>query len=38
MVLYGITIISLVEELWVEDPELLALFFADDATFDGSVQ
>ena len=35
MVLYGITLIPLVEELRAADPGLLLPFYADDAVFDG---
>ena len=35
MVLYGITIFPLEEELQAANPGLLSLFYADDATFDG---
>ena len=38
MVLYGITLIPLVEELRVAGPGLLSPFYADDATFDGSAR
>ena len=38
MVLYGITLVSLDEELRVADPGLLSPFYADDAAFDGSAQ
>ena len=37
MVLYGITLIPLVEELRATDPGLLSPFYADDAVFDGLV-
>ena len=36
MVLYGITLVPLSEELQAADLELLSPFYADDATFDGS--
>ena len=36
MVLYGITIVPLAEELRAADPGLLSPFYADDAAFDGS--
>ena len=36
MVLYGINLVPLAEELRVADPGLLLLFYADDAAFDGS--
>ena len=36
MVLYGITLIPLAEELRAVDPGLLSLFYADYAAFDGS--
>ena len=35
MVLYGITLVPLTEEIRVEDPGLLSPFYADDAAFDG---
>ena len=35
MVLYGITLFPLSEELRAADPGLLSLFYADDADFDG---
>ena len=35
MVLYGITLVPLAEELWAADPGLLSPFYADDATFEG---
>ena len=35
MVLYGITLVPLVEELQAADPGLLSPFYADDAVFDG---
>ena len=38
MVLYGITLVPLAEELNTEDPGLLSPFYADDAAFDGSAQ
>ena len=38
MVLYGITLIPLAEELRTEDPGLLSLIYADDAASDGSAQ
>ena len=38
MVLYGITLVPLEEELQAADPELFYPFYADDADFDGSVQ
>ena len=38
MVLYGITLIPLAEELREADPRLLSPFYADDAAFDGSEQ
>ena len=38
MVLYGITLIPLAEELRAADPGLLSPFYADDAAFDGSAQ
>ena len=36
MVLYGITLVPLAEELRAADPRLLSHFHADDAAFDGS--
>ena len=38
MVLYGITLVPLSEELHAADPGILSPFYADDATFDGSAQ
>ena len=38
MVLYGITLTPLAEELRVADPGLLSPFYADDAVCDGSAQ
>ena len=38
MVLYGITLVPLTEELRAADPGLLSLFYADDAAFDGSTR
>ena len=38
MVLYGITLAPLTEELRAADPGLLSPFYADDAAFDGSAQ
>ena len=38
MVLYGITLIPLVEELRAADPGLLLPFYADDEAFDGSAR
>ena len=38
MVLYGITLLTLAEELRHTDPTLLYLFYANDAAFDGSVK
>ena len=35
MVLYGFTLVPLPEELRAADPELLSLFYVDDADFDG---
>ena len=35
MVLYGITLFPLAEEIRLVDPGLLSLFYADDALFDG---
>ena len=36
MVLYGITLVILTEDLQAVDLDLLALLYADDANFDGS--
>ena len=36
MVLYGITIILLAEELWAADLGIIYPFYADDAVFDRS--
>ena len=36
MVLYGITLVPLEEEIHVADPALLATFYADNAAFYGS--
>ena len=36
MVLYGITLVPIAEELRAADLGLLSLFYADDAVFDGS--
>ena len=36
MVLYGITLVPIVEELRDSDPNLLSTYYSDDATFDGS--
>ena len=36
MVLYGITLVPLAEELRAADPGLLSPFYAEDAMFDGS--
>ena len=36
VVLYGITLVPLVEELRVADPVLLLPFYVDDAAFNGS--
>ena len=36
MVLYGITLVPLAEELRSADPGLISPFYADDAAFDGS--
>ena len=36
MVLYGITLIPLAEELRAADPGLILPLYADDAAFDGS--
>ena len=38
MVLYGITLVPLAEELRDADPTLLFPFYADDAVFDGTVR
>ena len=38
MVLYGINLAPLAEELRAADQGLLSLFYADDVEFDGSVQ
>ena len=38
VVLYGITLAPLVEELRAADPGLLSPFYADDTAFDGSAQ
>ena len=38
MVLYGITLVPLAEELRAADPGLLSLFYANDAAFGGSAQ
>ena len=38
MVLYGITLAPLAEELRAADPELLSPFYADDVAFDGSAR
>ena len=38
MVLYGITLVPLAEELRDADPTLLFPFYADDAAFDGTVR
>ena len=38
MVFYGITIVSLAEELRVAKPGLLTPFYTDDAAFDRSAQ
>ena len=38
MVLYGITLAPLVEELRAADPGILSPFYADDAAFDDSAQ
>ena len=38
MVLYGITLVPLAEELQAADPGLLSPFYADGADFDGSAQ
>ena len=35
MILYGINLVSLVEEIRDADPTLLSPFYADDAAFDG---
>ena len=36
MVLYGVTLVPLVEELWAAEPGLVTPFHADDEVFDGS--
>ena len=36
MVLYGINLVPLAEELRAADPGLISPFYADDADFDGS--
>ena len=38
MVLCGITLVPLAEEIWLEDPENLAHFYAYEISFDGSAQ
>ena len=38
MILYGITLTPLAEELRMVDPGLLSPFYADDAAFDGSAR
>ena len=38
MVLYGITLVPLAEELRAADPGLLSPFYVDNAAFDGSAQ
>ena len=38
MVMYGITLVPLAEELRAADPGLLSPFYADDAEFDGSAR
>ena len=38
MVLYGITLVPLVEDLRVADPGLLSPFYADNVAFDGSAR
>ena len=38
MVLYGITLVPLTEELRAADPGLLSPFYVDDAEFDGSAR
>ena len=38
MVLYGITLVPLVEELQAADLGILSLFYAGDAAFDGSAR
>ena len=35
MVLYGVTLVPLVEELWEADPGILTPLYVDDATFEG---
>ena len=36
MVIYGITLVSLVEELWAAYPGLIPLLYVNNAAFDGS--
>ena len=38
MVLYGINLVPLAEDLRAADPGFLSTFYADDAEFDGSAQ
>ena len=38
MVLYGITLVLLAEEIIAADPGLLSQFYGDDAAFDGYAQ
>ena len=38
MVLYGITLVPLVEDLRAAYPGLLSLFYTDDGAFDGSAR
>ena len=38
MVLYGITLVNLVEELWASDPGILTPFYVVNAEFDGSAR
>ena len=38
MVLYGITLVPLAEELRAAEPGLLSLFYEDDVAFDGSAR
>ena len=38
MVLYGITLVPLAEELRAADPGILSPFYADNAAFDGLAQ
>ena len=38
MVLYGINLVILVEDLWAVDPGILTPFYTDNTAFDGSEQ